>query len=73
MNPILQMLGQSQSRPMTTSNPMQMLQQFAQFKQQMHGRDPRAMVEQLLSSGKMTQQQFDQLKQQAQMLQNFLR
>lgn len=72
MNPILQMLGQSQKQSMN-SNPMQMLQQFAQFKQQMQGRDPKAMVEQLLASGKMTQQQFDQLKQQAQMLQGFLK
>ena len=72
MNPILQMLGQNQSQQMN-SNPMQMLQQFAQFKQQMQGRDPKAMVEQLLASGKMTQQQFDQLKQQAQMLQGFLK
>ena len=72
MNPILQMLGQSQKQSMN-SNPIQMLQQFAQFKQQMQGRDPRAMVEQLLASGKMTQQQFDQLKQQAQMLQGFLK
>lgn len=73
MNPILQMLGQSQRTPMTHNDPMQMLQQFAQFKQQMQGRDPRAMVEQLLASGKMTQQQFEQLKQQAQSLQHFLR
>ena len=72
MNPILQMLGQSQKQSMN-SNPMQMLQQFTQFKQQMRGRDPKAMVEQLLASGKMTQQQFDQLKQQAQMLQGFLK
>ena len=72
MNPILQMLGQSQKQSMN-SNPMQMLQQFAQFKQQMQGRDPRAMVEQLLASGQMTQQQFDQLKKQAQMLQGFLK
>ena len=72
MNPILQMLGQNQSRQMT-NNPVQMLQQFSQFKQQMQGRDPRAMVEQLLESGQMTRQQFDQLKQQAQMLRQFLR
>ena len=71
MNPILQMLGQSQRPQM--NNPVQMMQQFAQFKQQMQGRDPRAMVEQLLASGQMTQQQFDQLKKQAQMLQGFLK
>ena len=72
MNPILQMLGQSQKQSMN-SNPMQMLQQFAQFKQQMQGRDPKAMVEQLLASGQMTHQQFDQLKKQAQMFQGFLK
>ncbi len=71
MNPILQMLGQSQRTQM--NNPMQMMQQFAQFKNQMRGKDPQAMVMELLGSGKMTQQQFEQLKQQAKMLQNFLR
>lgn len=71
MNPILQMLGQSQRPQM--NNPMQMMQQFAQFKNQMRGKDPQAMVMELLSSGKMTKQQFEQLKQQAKMLQNFLR
>ena len=69
MNPILQMISQNASR----NNPMQMLQQFAQFKQQMQGRDPKAMVEQLLASGKITPQQFEQLKQQAQTLQHFLK
>ena len=73
MNPILQMLGQAKSAPMTANDPMQMMQQFAQFKNQMRGKDPQAMVMELLSSGKMTQQQFEQLKQQAKMLQNFLR
>lgn len=71
MNPILQMLGQSQRPQM--NNPVQIMQQFAQFKNQMRGKDPQAMVMELLGSGKMTQQQFDELKQQAKMLQNFLR
>lgn len=71
MNPILQMLGQSQRTQM--NNPVQMMQQFAQFKNQMRGKDPQAMVMELLSSGKMTQQQFEQLKQQAKMLQSILR
>ena len=68
MNPILQMLGQAKSTPTMANDPMQMMQQFAQFKNQMRGKDPQAMVMELLGSGKMTQQQFDQLKQQAQML-----
>jgi hypothetical protein len=58
---------------MTANDPMRMMQQFAQFKNQMRGKDPQAMVMELLGSGKMTKQQFEQLKQQAKMLQNFLR
>ena len=73
MNPILQMLGQARSTPTMANNPMQMMQQFAQFKEQLRGKDPQAMVMQLLSSGKMTQQQFNELQQQAKMLQSILK
>lgn len=52
---------------------MAMLSEFNKFKQQMRGKDPKAMVEQLLQSGEMSQGQFNQLKQQAQMLQTFLK
>ena len=55
------------------NNPMQMIRQFAEFKRQMQGRDPRAIVEDLLKSGKMSAEQFDNLKRQAQTLQNLLR
>ena len=73
MNPILQMLGQSQSAQTRQNDPMQLIQQFAQFRQQMQGKDPQAIVQQLLTSGKMTPQQFEQLKKQAQTLQSFLK
>lgn len=65
MNPMLSQLS--------TQNPMQMLQRFAEFKQSMAGKDPEAMVNELLRSGKMTQQQFEQLKTQAQSFMNLLR
>ena len=55
------------------NNPMQMLQAFAQFKQQMAGKDPQAMVKQLLDSGQMSREQFDQLSQQAQSLSGILK
>lgn len=45
-------------------NPIQMIQQFRQFAQSVQG-DPRQQVEQLLSSGRMSQDQFNQLQQQA--------
>nr|DAG87171.1 MAG TPA: hypothetical protein [Ackermannviridae sp.] len=60
-NPILQAMGKS-AMP---NNPMAMMQQFMQFKQQMQGQDPQKIVEQMLADGRMSQQQFEQLKQQA--------
>ena len=53
--------------------PMQMMQQFAQFRRMMQGRNPQQMVKNLLQSGQMTQAQFEQLKQQASELQKILR
>ena len=55
-----------------SNNPMQMIQQFNQFKQSMQGKDPEAMVNELLRSGKMSQQQFEQLKTQAQSFMSLL-
>ena len=60
-NPILQAMGKS-AMP---NSPMIVVQQFMQFKQQMQGKDPQKIVEQMLSDGRMSQQQFEQLKQQA--------
>ena len=45
-------------------NPMQLIQQFNQFKNSFQG-DPKAEVEKLVSSGKMSQQQLNQLQQMA--------
>ena len=42
-----------------------MIQQFNQFRRQMEGKDPQAMVMDLLNSGKMTPAQFEELKKQA--------
>lgn len=48
-----------------------LLNQFNQFRQAFNG-DPKAQVEQLLASGQMTQEQFNQLSQTAQQFQRFL-
>ena len=53
------------------NNPMQMMQQFAQFKQQMAGKDPKAMVDELVSSGKISQNQLNSLMQTAQSFMGF--
>lgn len=50
----------------------QMMQQFQQFRQSFQG-DPKAEVQKLLQSGKMSQQQLNQLQAMAQQFQQFLK
>ena len=50
---------------------MQMLQQFQQFKANFHG-DPKAEVEKLLQSGKLSQAQLNQLQQMAKQFQSLM-
>lgn len=57
----------NQNRP-TANN---LIQRFNQFRQNFHG-DPRQQVQQLLNSGKVTQQQYNEAMQKARMLQNLL-
>lgn len=49
------------------------INQFADFKKQMEGKDPEAIVKQLLKEGKMTNEQFEKFKSQAQSLMAILR
>jgi hypothetical protein len=64
------MFGRQQ--PPTNSGFANMMSQFQQFRQNFNG-NPEAQVRQLLSSGQMTQQQFNQLSQAATQFQNFMR
>ena len=69
-NPMLDMLSRGAPQQFAgnrnmSGGPMQMMQQFAQFRRMMQGRNPQQMVQNLLQSGQMTQAQFEQLKQQA--------
>lgn len=54
------------------NNMMQMLQQFQQFKNGFHG-NAQEQVQQLLNSGKVTQEQYNQAVRMANTLQNFMR
>ena len=77
-NPMLDKLSRGAPQQFAGSGnmpggPIQMMQQFAQFRRMMQGRNPQQMVQNLLSSGQMTQAQFEQLKQQASELQKILR
>ena len=77
-NPMLDMLSRGEPQQFAgpgnmPGGPMQMMQQFSQFRRMMQGRNPQQMVQNLLSSGQMSQAQFEQLKQQASELQKILR
>ena len=59
--------------PNATRTNGNLIQRFAEFKRQMQGMNPEAMVRQMLADGRMSQAQFDNLKSQAQSLMSILR
>lgn len=73
MNPLFKQFGgrMGGEMPDPLVNFQQMMQQFQQFKSSFQG-DPEQEVRKLLASGRMTQQQLDQLQQAAQMFQGLL-
>lgn len=72
-NPMSQYLKSTLKSAMPSNNPMQMLSEFRKFAQGMTPQGAKAEVERLLQSGQMTQQQFEQLKQQAESFAKFLK
>lgn len=72
-NPFYNKFGNQNYQPNSPFGNMQnMLMQFQQFKNGFHG-DARQEVQNLLTSGRMTQQQFNQLSQLANTFKNFLK
>ena len=69
-NPFLQAMGGRQI-PGTMGQFQRMVQQLNQFRSTFQG-DPKAEVEKLLQSGKMSQQQLNQLQAIAKQIQSFL-
>ncbi len=69
-NPLFQALAGGQM-PGRLGQFQQMMQQFNQFRQNFQG-DPQKEVEKLLQSGRMSQQQLNQLQQAAQMFRSLL-
>lgn len=61
MNPFFNAMGGNRQ-----SN---MVQQFVQFMQQMRGKDPNAMIQEMVSSGRISQDQLNQVQNQAQQMQ----
>lgn len=60
-NPFFNAMGGSQQQPM--------MRQFQQFMAQMQGKDPNAMIDELVRSGRITQDQLNQAQQQARKMQ----
>ena len=65
MNPLLNHM-QSPTRQSQQSQPQNMIEAFKQFQAAMQGKDAQAMVYQLVQSGIISQQQYNQIMQQAQ-------
>lgn len=55
---------QNNSQIPIANNPMELMGKFQEFVKQMQGKNPEAMVQELLQSGKMSQAQYQQLSQQ---------
>lgn len=70
-NPLFQALGGGQM-PGPMGQFQRMMQQFQQFKANFQG-DPQQEVQKLLQSGKITQQQLDQIQQMAKQFQAMLK
>lgn len=69
-NPMIQMLQQSAKSP---NNPLAMVTEFRKFAAGMTQQRAKEQVEQMLQSGKMNPQQFQQLQQQAKEFMRFLK
>lgn len=65
-------LFQQLNNSMSGNNPFAMIQKFNEFRQNFTG-DPKQIVEQLLQSGRMSQEQFQKLSQMASEFQKFVR
>ena len=69
-NPLFNSLGgQKQAGPM--GNMQALINQFNQFRNSFHG-DAKQQVQQLLNSGRMSQEQFNRFQQMAQQIQQML-
>ena len=69
-NPLFQALGGQMPGPMGQFQ--KMMQQFQQFRANFQG-DPQQEVQKLLQSGKMSQQQLNQLQEMAKQFQGFIK
>ena len=55
---------------MQPKRPANFWQRFQQFRSEMRGKDPNALIQEMMQSGKITQDQYNQARQQAQQIAN---
>ena len=72
------MMGQAAKQslvqnPQMQNNPLAMMQEFNKFRRSITPEGAKQRVQELLQSGQMSQQQFEQLQQQAQTFAQFLK
>ena len=67
-NPLFNALGGGKM-PGAMGQFQQMMQQFQQFMNQMKGKDPNAMIQEMVSSGRISQDQLNQVQKQARQMQ----
>ena len=72
-NPMSQFLRQSQPQKQRVNNPLAIISEFRKFAAGMTPEGAKQQVEQMLSSGQMTQEQFQSIKQQAAAFSEFLK
>lgn len=70
MNPLFNLFGNQQA-PGPFSNLNNIINEYNKFRETLYG-DPRQQVQDLLNSGRMSQEQFNQLSQMAQTFQTLL-
>lgn len=62
----------NQNLPAPMGNIQNMLNRFAQFRQSFHG-DPQQQIQQLMNTGKITQEQYNRAVQMAQQMMRFIK
>lgn len=72
MNPLFDLLGGNNAQlPGPLGNMQNFMSQFNRFRQSFQG-DPKQQVQQLMNSGQMSQQQFNQISQMATQIQRMM-
>lgn len=71
-NPLFKLLGGQMPIPGRMGNMQNLVQQFQQFRNSFRG-DPRQQIQQMLNSGRVSQEQYNNAMRMAQQMQNLLK